>query len=320
MTLLCYDDLFLKHDTGNHPESIERLQVAWNHLKASGLVEKCETATWDPASTEQVARVHSENHIEFVRKSADKGGGSIEADTVMSSASYDVAMKASGAICHAVEQVVQGKHPNALSLVRPPGHHARPGNAMGFCLFNHIAVAARHATDALGVDRVLVIDWDVHHGNGTQEMFYETENIGYLSIHRSPFYPGTGKVSETGKGAGLGSNLNIPLEFGVQRKQFLDKFRRGLEDIAGKLRPNLILISAGFDAHRNDPIGSLSLEVEDFATLTEIVLQCANEQCGGKVASMLEGGYNPKMLAESLAAHLVELQKAPEIRPDAGTR
>ena len=310
MTLLCYDDLFLTHDTGNHPESIERLQVAWKHLQQTDLIQKCAVGKWEAATKEQVARVHDADYIDVIRVAADRGGGSIEADTVMSASSYKVAMFASGAICHAVERVVAGETTNALSLVRPPGHHARPQNAMGFCLFNHIAVAARHATDALEVDRVLVIDWDVHHGNGTQEMFYETENIGYLSIHRSPFYPGTGKVAETGKGPGLGSNLNIPLEFGVQRKQFLDAFRGGLEDIAGKLRPDLILISAGFDAHRSDPIGSLGLEVEDFATLTQIVMQCANEHCGGKVVSMLEGGYNPKMLAESIEAHLTELQKA----------
>ncbi len=309
MTLLCYDSLFLEHDTGSHPESVERLQTTWRHLTDIGLDEQCTKATWSAASEEQVARVHPTSYINVIRESSELGGGPIEADTILSPLSHHVAMHASGAICHCVEEVVAGRQANALSLVRPPGHHARPVNAMGFCLYNHIAVGARHATDALGVDRVLVIDWDVHHGNGTQEMFYETENIGYFSIHRAPFYPGTGKTSETGRNAGLGSTLNVELEFGISREDFIDSFRRGLDDIAARIRPDLILVSAGFDAHRSDPIGSLGLEVEDFAELTRIVMDCAENYCQGRIVSMLEGGYNPMMLAQSVEAHLVELLK-----------
>lgn len=307
MTLLCYDSLFLEHDTGSHPESVERLQTVWKHLTEQGLDKQCELGTWKPATDEQVARVHPQSYIDVVRQSSELGGGPIEADTIVSPLSHHVAMHASGAVCHSVEQVLAGSQANALNLVRPPGHHARPRNAMGFCLYNHIAVGARHATDAVGVDRVLVVDWDVHHGNGTQEMFYETENIGYFSIHRSPFYPGTGKVSETGSGAGLGSTLNVELEYGVGREAFIAAFQLGLEEIASRIRPDLIMVSAGFDAHRSDPIGSLGLEVEDFAELTRIVKGCADEYCNGRIVSMLEGGYNPGMLAASVEAHLVEL-------------
>ena len=307
MTLLCYDSLFLEHDTGNHPESVERLQVTWQHLVEQELHKECVLGSWKPASIEQVARVHAESYIDVIRQSADLGGGAIEADTMMSVLSHEAAMQASGAVCYSVEQVLSGEHTNALCLVRPPGHHARPRNAMGFCLFNHIAVGAKHATDALDVDRVLVIDWDVHHGNGTQESFYEVENIGYFSIHRSPFYPGTGKPSETGKGAGLGSTLNVALEFGTDREIFVSEFERALADISARIKPDLILISAGFDAHRSDPIGSLGLETEDFHTLTELVCASAQEYCGGKIVSMLEGGYNPNVLAQSVETHLRRL-------------
>ena len=178
---------------------------------------------------------------------------------------------------------------------------------MGFCLFNHIAVGAKHATDGLGVDRVLVVDWDVHHGNGTQESFYEEENLGFFSIHRAPFYPGTGKPSETGSGAGLGTTLNVTHDFGVSRKVYLQSFIQALEDIARKMRPDLIMLSAGFDAHRSDPIGSLGLEVEDFAELTRLVRGVANEYCGGRIVSVLEGGYNPTVLPLCVEAHLSAL-------------
>ena len=307
MTLLCYDSLFLEHDTGGHPESAERLQTVWSHLQSRNFDQDCSLGTWSPATAEQVSRVHPESYIKVIRQSSELGGGQIEADTIVSALSYDAAMHAAGAVCYCVEEVVAGRHPNALSLVRPPGHHARPVNAMGFCLFNHIAVAAKHATEALGVDRVLVIDWDVHHGNGTQEMFYESENIGFFSVHRSPFYPGTGKESETGRGAGLGSTLNVELDFGVTRSDYMHAFERGLEEIAARIKPDLIMISAGFDAHRSDPIGSLGLEVEDFAELTSLAQKCADAYCDGRIVSMLEGGYNPMMLAQCVESHLVEL-------------
>ena len=310
MTLLCYDSLFLEHDTGNHPESVERLQVLWAHLTEKGLDKQCETGTWQPATVEQVSRVHDESYIDVIRQSAELGGGPIEADTIMSELSHHVAMHASGAVCHSVDQVLTGKNRNALCLVRPPGHHARPRNAMGFCLFNHIAVGAKQATESHGVDRVLVIDWDVHHGNGTQESFYEEENIGYFSIHRSPFFPGTGKTEETGRGPGLGTTLNVALEFGIGRETYMEAFQKSLEDFASKIKPNLIMISAGFDAHRSDPIGSLGLEVEDFATMTNFVCSLANEYCDGKVVSMLEGGYNPPVLAQSMEVHLDGLLEA----------
>ena len=307
MTLLCYDDVFLEHDTDGHPESAERLKAVWDHLVETGIDRQCMRSSWQPATKQQLCRIHDLSYLDVVQQSAELGGGRIEADTVISQLSHYVALQASGAVCHAVEEVASGRQANALCLVRPPGHHARARNAKGFCLFNHIAVGAKHAVDALGVDRVLIVDWDVHHGNGTQESFYDQENVGFLSIHRWPFYPGSGNASETGTGAGLGSTLNVPTEFGTSREVYLQRFAKALRTLAGKLRPDLIMISAGFDAHRSDPIGSLGLEVEDFAELTRLVRAAADEFCEGRIVSMLEGGYNPGVLPLCVESHLKAL-------------
>jgi acetoin utilization deacetylase AcuC-like enzyme len=217
---------------------------------------------------------------------------------------------AAGAATDAVARVLRGEDRTAMCLVRPPGHHALPERPMGFCLFNNIAVAARAAIAEQGLERVLIVDWDVHHGNGTQDMFYADGQIGFFSSHRWPFYPGTGAADETGTGDGLGATRNLPIEFGTPRSQFLARFRLQLEDLAAKLRPQLVLVSAGFDAHREDPIGSLGLEVEDFETLSGYVVDVANVHAGGRVVSLLEGGYNPQRLAECVEAQLVRLLEA----------
>ena len=178
---------------------------------------------------------------------------------------------------------------------------------MGFCLFNNIAVAARVALDEHALDRVLVVDWDVHHGNGTQDMFYADGRVGFLSIHRWPFYPGTGDSDETGTGAGLGATVNLPTKFGTSREAYIQKFSAELEKLAARVRPQLVLVSAGFDSHRADPIGSLGLEIEDFTALTQIVNDVAAVHAGGRIVSLLEGGYNPPVLADCVEAHLREL-------------
>jgi acetoin utilization deacetylase AcuC-like enzyme len=217
---------------------------------------------------------------------------------------------AAGAVADAVEKVMCGEANSALCLVRPPGHHARPAAAMGFCLFNNVAIGARVAAKEHELDRVLVVDWDVHHGNGTQESFWRDEQIGFMSVHRWPFYPGTGAADETGAGPGLGATVNLPLPFGISRSEYLDAFRSALEDFADRLRPQLVLVSAGFDSHQADPIGSLGLETEDFATLSRIVLEVAKQHAGGRVVSVLEGGYNPPVLAQCVGLHLEELLRA----------
>jgi acetoin utilization deacetylase AcuC-like enzyme len=238
---------------------------------------------------------------------AERGGGRLDPDTVVSSASWDAARLAAGAVCDGVDRALRSEDQTAFCLVRPPGHHAIRHRAMGFCLVNNIAVAARVALQEHGLDRILVVDWDVHHGNGTQDSFYDDPRVGFFSIHRWPFYPGTGAADETGVGDGLGTNVNVPVQFGTSRHQYHELFRGKLESLADRIKPQLVLVSAGFDSHREDPIGSLGLETEDFATLTDVVRDIARVHAEGRVVSTLEGGYNPEVLAECVATHLERL-------------
>ena len=304
MALLYYDDLFLQHETGQHPETAARLSKTRAHLESVGLWDRCQTIEVPAASREELARVHTGEHIDHVAQFAADKGGYLDPDTVVSRRSYDAAVKAAGAVCDAVRRVVSGEDRRAFCLVRPPGHHALAKRAMGFCLFNQVAVAARTAIETCQLDRVMIIDWDVHHGNGTQDMFWEDPRVGFLSIHRFPFYPGTGTAEETGAGAGLGTTLNLPVRFGISRADYLGRFQAGLEEFAKRLRPQLVLVSAGFDSHRLDPIGSLGLEVEDFAKLTQSVLDIAAAHAEGRIVSTLEGGYNLEQLPLCVAEHL----------------
>jgi len=310
VTLLYLSDRFLDHETGRHPERAERIRQVSRHLERTGLADRCRRAPWSEASIDQIARVHERPYIDEVARFAAAGGGRIEADTVISTASFDVARLAAGAAVDAVTRVVKEDDRRALCLVRPPGHHALPNQAMGFCLFSNVAIGARVATDELGLDRVLVVDWDVHHGNGTQDIFWTDPRVGFFSIHRWPFYPGTGDWDETGSGPGLGGTLNLPVTFGTPRHEYVERFTTRLQDFADKLRPQLVLISAGFDAHRDDPVGSLDLETEDFQPLTRAVCEIADAHAGGRVVSVLEGGYNTSALAGSVEVHLVELLAA----------
>jgi acetoin utilization deacetylase AcuC-like enzyme len=304
MTLLYTSPVFLEHDTGAHPERALRLATISRHLGAEGLAQKCTQPSWSPATREQISRLHRDSWYDDIRDYAAAGGGRIEADTVVSERSFDAATLAAGAVCDAVGRVLKGEDQTALCLVRPPGHHAVPKGAMGFCLFNNIAIGAKEAIAAHDLDRVLIVDWDVHHGNGTQDMFWTDEQVGFFSIHRWPFYPGTGGERETGVGPGLGYTRNLPIEYGTPRADYLAHFANELEDFAARVKPQFVLLSAGFDAHRQDPIGSLQLETEDFAELTDIVKQIAAAHSGGKLISVLEGGYHPDRLAESVGLHL----------------
>ena len=317
MTLLYTSPVFQQHLTGSHPEHPRRLKAIDAQLEQSGLAARCQRPESQPATLAALERVHEPPYVEHLQRYAAAGGGRIEADTVLSERSYEVARLAAGAACDAVRRVVSGEDLTALCLVRPPGHHARPHDAMGFCLFNNVAVAAHAALTEHRLERVLIVDWDVHHGNGTQEMFWENGRVGFLSIHRWPFYPGTGDADETGAGRGLGWIANEPVEFGTPRELFHDRFERALVALAAKVQPQLVLISAGFDAHREDPVGSLGLEVEDFPRLTQTVLGVAREHAGGRVVSLLEGGYNPARLAESVEVHLRELLAAAGTAPAA---
>jgi acetoin utilization deacetylase AcuC-like enzyme len=304
MTLLYSDPRFLDHDTGAHPEQPERLRQITKHLEQTGLAATCRRPDWRPVSRTRLELVHEPGYIDRIVATAQRGGGRLDPDTVVSPASADVAQLAAGAACDAVDRVLRGEDKTALCLVRPPGHHALPERAMGFCLFNNVALAAAVACHEHEIDRVLIVDWDVHHGNGTQDMFYADDRVGFFSVHRWPFYPGTGAVDETGTGSGLGTTRNLPVTFGTPRAEYLDRFRQELEEFSRRIRPQLVLISAGFDSHREDPIGSLGLETEDFALLTRIVRDVADAHASGRIVSLLEGGYNPPVLAMCVETHL----------------
>jgi acetoin utilization deacetylase AcuC-like enzyme len=304
MTLLYYDPRFLDHDTGEHPEQPSRLRHTIAQLEQGGLAQACRRPAWEPVSSTRLQRVHEPAHIRRVESVARQGGGRLDSDTVVSPASFDVAQLAAGAACDAVDRVLKGEAKTAFCLVRPPGHHALAERAMGFCLFNNVAVAACVARHEHDIDRLLIVDWDVHHGNATQDSFYADDQVGFFSIHRWPFYPGTGAADETGTGDGLGATRNLPVTFGTSRRQYLDQFRRELENFAARIRPQLVLVSAGFDSHREDPIGSLGLEVEDFDELTKIVRNISAVHAEGRIVSLLEGGYNPPVLAECVETHL----------------
>jgi len=307
--LLFADPLFLEHRTGPHPESPERLRYLHEFLKSQPVAARFHPGRFLPAQPEQLALVHQPEYVESIRRYATAGGGRIEADTVLSPESFDVACAAAGAAISAVDAVLSGTGRRALCLVRPPGHHALADAPMGFCLFNNVALAAAHALRQFGLNRVLIIDWDVHHGNGTQDIFYRSEQVYFLSAHRHPFYPGTGAAEETGSGPGLGTKFNLPIRFGTPRPSYLDRFQSLLESAASRARPELVLISAGFDAHRADPVGSLGLETEDFEPLTRLVIQVAEQYCQGRLVSLLEGGYNVRALAESVTCHMEALAR-----------
>ena len=309
MTLLYSDPVFLEHATGHHPENAERLRRVTRQLADAHVLERCKAAAFKPADKESILAVHDVQVFERARAMAERGGGYLDPDTVVCPASFKVALNAAGACMAAVDDVLARVDRTALCLVRPPGHHATPDTSMGFCLFNNIAVAAAHARNKHGLNRVMIVDWDVHHGNGTQDIFFADPAQYFLSIHRfgGGFYPGTGASDETGTGAGLGFTRNVPVRFGASRQEYREAFRNALETAADKFKPELILLSAGFDAHALDPVGSLGLETEDFGELTRNILEVARAHTGGKLVACLEGGYNVDALAESVQVHLEEL-------------
>jgi len=307
--ILFSDPLFLQHRTGRHPECAERLVRVVGRLHQNGLFAECRPGVFEPASTAQIGRVHDADVALLAKQIAEQGGGFLDADTVVSSASFDVARAAAGACIAAVDDVMRGPQSRALCLIRPPGHHATPSQSMGFCLFNNIAIAAQHARDVHGLAKILIIDWDVHHGNGTQDIFFRDGGVSFLSIHRygHGFYPGTGAADETGSGPGQGCIRNVPLALGISRTDYLEAFKTAVTSLADKIRPELILLSAGFDAHAADPVGSLGLTSEDYVELSRFLIEVAETHASGRLVSCLEGGYNVDALAECVSIHLDEL-------------
>jgi|ERR1051326_3353849 acetoin utilization deacetylase AcuC-like enzyme len=309
-TGLVYHEHFLDHDTGQgHPERPDRLRALVQHLKKEKLWGGLQHLIIDQAPEEWILKVHTPEHLAFVRDSVRRGVTILDdADTHVSRDSYDVAMLAAGGVLAAVDAVMGGILKNAFCAVRPPGHHAEKNTVMGFCLFNNVAIAARYAQLAHGVKRVAIVDWDVHHGNGTQNIFYDDKSVLYVSTHQYPHYPGTGARGECGAGDGNGYTLNIPMPAGSGEPEYLDAFTREILPTLDGYRPNLIIISAGFDAHRDDPLADINLTEETFGALTSMMMDAAQKSCGGKMISVLEGGYHLDALSRSVAAHVRSMQ------------
>ena len=297
---LVYHPAFLEHDTGRHPESAARLRAVLAALAARGVGEE-QLRRPKPVDPGLLAEVHSARYIATLERAAAEGGGYWDLDTYISPGSYDAAVLAAGAAVETVDSVMSGAR-FAFALVRPPGHHALYESAMGFCLFNNVAVAAQHAVRDYGLERVMIVDWDVHHGNGTQDAFYSRRDILFFSTHQYPFYPGTGAASETGEGEGKGYTVNVPLSAGTADEAYRRVFEQVLVPVARDYRPQLILISAGYDAHVADPLGGMAVTTAGFSEMARIVRELADEVCEGRVAAVLEGGYNVEALAQSVIA------------------
>jgi acetoin utilization deacetylase AcuC-like enzyme len=308
-----YDDIYLKHLSGNsgHPERPERLTAIWNGLQKAGLINNMYRIAPRRATDNELALVHERSYLQLVRRELANVRGYEElstGDTLVSADSLDAALSASGGVLNAVDAVMTGKVKNAFCAVRPPGHHAGPTRGMGFCIFNNVAIAARYVQKTYGVDRVLIVDQDYHHGNGTQDIFYEDGSVFYFSTHHYGAYPGTGAASETGRGKGAGRILNVPLPPGSGDEQVLQAFQTKLVPAARAFKPDFILISAGFDAMRNDSLGVFDVTPQGFAAIARVVVSLASELCQGRVVSVLEGGYRLDGLADSVAAHVRVLQ------------
>jgi acetoin utilization deacetylase AcuC-like enzyme len=307
-TALLYNPAYMQHRTGHHPENPERLRAILSALKPDDwLWSRVEHIEPRAASDEQIARCHSVRLIEHLRNLCDRGAPFVDLDTVISPESFEVARIAAGAAVTAVDHVFKEANHNAFALVRPPGHHASIGRAMGFCLFNNAAIGARYAQAKYGAERVLIIDWDVHHGNGTQDIFYSDPTVVYFSVHQYPYYPGTGTASERGEGKGEGATINIPLSEGTPAQVHRKLFSEALRSIEDSFPPDLIIISAGFDSRRGDPLGGLLLEDNDFREMTDEVMEMADRHCEGRIVSVLEGGYNLDTLGETVRAHITKL-------------
>ena len=292
-----YHDDYLKHDTGLHPENGGRLNAIMDGLKESPYFSRLILIEPIPAKTDQINYIHTNDLIRTVRDFSS-GEMHLDPDTPTCSRSYEIALLAAGGVISAVDAVMDGMD-SVFALVRPPGHHAEPDRSMGFCLFNNIAIAARHAQKK-GLEKVLIVDWDVHHGNGTQEAFYKDSSVLYFSIHQSPHYPGTGSVDETGAGDGSGYNINVPLQSGAGDPDYLYVFNAILAPAARKFKPDIILVSAGQDGHRDDPLAGMNLTSVGFGQMTGVVRLLSEELCGGKLVLALEGGYDYRALSSSV--------------------
>ena len=301
-------DLFLQHQPGyDHPESPDRLRVIYEQLDKDKIGGHFLYPQFDPASPESIKLIHSESLLQRVAATRGRDHDFLDADTRTSAESYDAACLAAGALIDGVGRIERGEIDNAFCLVRPPGHHAERDQSMGFCLFNNVAIAARWAGKELGMKRIMIVDWDLHHGNGTQHSFYDTDQVLYLSSHQYPYYPGTGAVLETGQGSGAGYTVNIPLPGGQGDMEFARIYNELIVPVARSYKPELILVSCGFDIYDGDPLGAMQVSAEGFAWMTRSLVEVAEEVCAGRLLITLEGGYNLTGMRDGALTVLAEL-------------
>jgi acetoin utilization deacetylase AcuC-like enzyme len=309
VTQVFYDAATLRHEPGgDHPESPKRLDVAMESVRTLERRARLTVVLPRAATEDEILRVHTPQYLKLVRAEVEAGRETLSTgDTAISSASFRAALAAAGTVVSAVDAVVSGRARNAFCALRPPGHHASQARGMGFCVFNNIAIGARHAARAHGVERILIADWDVHHGNGTQEVFWSDGSVLFFDTHQHPWYPGTGSPNETGEGKGRGRIVNRPFPAGAGRDEILGAFRNELVPAAERFRPELVMISAGFDSRAGDPLGKFTLTDADFAELTALIVEIARQHARGRVVSVLEGGYSLDGLARAVGAHVDRL-------------
>lgn len=307
-TAVVRDEIYLQHLTGDyHPESHHRLEVVYEMLGDEDMEGRYGILSPRPATQEELELNHSLNYINQVASTAGRSFTSLDPDTTTSPRSWDAARMAVGGMLMAIDKVMEGEFNNAFALIRPPGHHAERSKGMGFCLFNNIAIGAHYARQKYHLDRILIADWDLHHGNGTQSAFYEDSHVLFFSTHQYPYYPGSGSVDENGSGKGKGFTINVPLPGGQGDQDFAAIYQEVLRPIAVEFKPQLILVSAGYDIYFQDPLGAMNVTPEGFAALTSLIMDMAQSSCQGKVVITLEGGYHLNGLRDSVRATLKEL-------------
>jgi acetoin utilization deacetylase AcuC-like enzyme len=313
ITAIVHHPIYEKHDTGfGHPETPLRYKAVMDALREDeAFWRTLDEITPEKAAKGLIQAAHTPQHFKRVEGAIEHGLDRLDADTTISFQSFDAALYAAGGAVAAVDAVMSGRVTNAFVAARPPGHHATGEHAMGFCLFNNVAVAARHAQNQYkDIERVAIIDWDVHHGNGTQGIFYSDPSVHFFSMHQYPWYPGTGSRGETGHGRGLGSTLNVPVRANTSSSEQLRMFEAAIQDISRDFKPDFIFISAGFDGHLTDPLGQLRLENDDYVSMTKTLMDWADEACGGRIVSVLEGGYNLDTLGATVRSHVASLAVA----------
>jgi acetoin utilization deacetylase AcuC-like enzyme len=301
------DPFYLRHETEPHPENPGRLTAIQNRLQSSEFYNNLTPIQPHKATAQEIAMVHDLGYVKSVEQNCAEEVRNLDGDTVISPDSYDAALLSAGAGMNAIDQIIDGSIQNAFCAVRPPGHHAEQDHAMGFCLFNNVGIAARYAQEVKKLNKIFIFDWDVHHGNGTQHSFYNDPSVYYSSTHQYPFYPGTGAEDETGTSDGLGTTLNLPMDAYSEDEDYISALKNKLIPEIQIYKPDLIIISAGFDAHKNDPLAQVQLTTDCFGKMTQMLMEVAEDVCDGRLLSMLEGGYDYDALSDSVQLHIQTL-------------